>query len=238
MLKETLTILQRNLPVVLLYLGAAAALSALRLAGNWYMSGGDFEGARTSAEQTYFVVADLTMALLAAAVQVVVFNTLGAAADRPLWKQMPLREAFARFYQLWLIINLLVLAGFQSIQWVMTTAGDSSGASLFLLWLVLSGFVLPYGAAVMFYRDTGRTELKLAVLTLVDQLPRLLLVLLLWLSVNALYWVILLSQTLPHYLTPLLVVVVAYFDCVVFVYTWLLCTFHRNNPREDDDWDL
>ena len=238
MLKESLAILQRNLSVVLIFLGVAAALSALRLTGDWLMFGGDFDGPRTSAQQTYLVGADIVMALVTAAVQVVVFNWLGAAADRPLWKVMPLREAFAKFYQLWLIINLLVLAGLQSIQWVAATAGENSGASLFLLWLVISGFALPYGAAVMFHRDSGRAELKLAVLALVDQLPRLLLVLLLWFAVNSLVWAVLLSQTLPVYTSPLLVVVLAYLDCVVFVYTWLLCVFHRDHPRDEDDWDF
>lgn len=238
MLKETFTILQRNLSVVLIFLGAAAALSALRLTGDWFMFDGEFDGPRTSAQQAYLIVADILMAMATAAVQVVVFNWLGAATDRPLWKVMPLREAIAKFFQLWLIINLLVLAGLQSTQWVTASAGDSSGASLFLLWLVLSGFALPFGAAVMFYRNSSRAELKLAAQTLVDQLPHLLLVLLLWFGVNALVWAILLSQTLPVFATPVMVVVLAYLDCVVFVYVWLLCIVHRDHPRDEDDWDF
>ena len=103
---------------------------------------------------------------------------------------------------------------------------------MLVVWILVAGLIVPFGACIMFYGTMARGELVKAIETLLHQLPRLITILLFAWAVSCFAQAMM--GRLPVWASPLVIVIEGYADCVVFSTTWLVCMVHRDEEPEDE----
>lgn len=236
---------QRNLPAALVYV-AAITLLHLTLFAGLLAVGGDVvsEGVPPFPVQVYDLVGGLVTAAAIAALQTVVFARMGREIDRPLWRSPDAADALRRFFQLWLILNLVTVALDQLLQLAYRQNAEAALVFLVFLYGLVVLLSIPVGACIMFSGAFEWKELGTSLAPLVQQAPRTLVLIMLNLfqilllfelvrlrSIRAeepaVFWTV-------YTLAP---VAMAYLDCVVFAGAWHLCIEHRN-ADQDVDFDF
>lgn len=171
--------------------------------------------------------------------QAVVFARLGKSIDRPLWKCRDDREAVRRFFLLWFILNLGMIA----LEQLHANALDWRAAEPAMLLEILYFFafvlVLPIGICVMYSGRLEWTALPETLRPLGRQLPLTLRVMALMALQLALQ--IALQKAFAGQfkdrsaiLIPALTIApAAFLDCLAFCAMWRVCMIHRQSGDED-----
>ncbi|MBI5095781.1 MAG: hypothetical protein HZB26_25535 [Candidatus Hydrogenedentes bacterium] len=243
-LSESFIALRRNAAAVALYVfgisGLNAAAVAVRvLTEDWFK-----QEAHAQFAHTYTVLSSVFLVIVVSLAQVVTFAKLGADIDRPLWRVSGVREAITRFFRIWLILNLLIMATVSLPELIADgPAGDGLKELILLLYVTLVVVCVPMGACVMFRGPETLEEASRCFSPLLHELPRTLLLFLL----GALTIVMELSyygirESMPSKWTAvslslLLFAVSSFIECFVFAGTWLICMTHREHG-EDTDFDF
>ncbi len=103
------------------------------------------------------VVRILALCMLAAAVsgiQTVFFARIGKRIDYPIWRCGGAGEALGRFFSLWLILNLVVLATVSFHLRAMVSGASDLAVTLEFLIMAMAALYIPLGACLM-HRDGG-----------------------------------------------------------------------------------
>jgi len=236
LIRQALATTDRNPKPLVLYVVVLAAASALAKGGLYLLGKGGVENIFLDPTAlAYTIVSAVLVAVLVSATQSVVFGMLGREIDRPLWKLSGSVEALRRFFPLWLVMNLVVVGLELSLQWVLVQIENTSlGALLLALWMMALVLYLPVGAGIMFWGKLEWDKLGEIFAPLLRQIGRTLQIILLSLGVSMLsLYLLSVTAGLP-WLTPAVVVIGGYFDCVIFSGIWLVYLFDRQNPEEVD----
>ncbi len=225
--------LRRNLLPLALYLGLVVLVSAVYRGANQLAGSFVDEGASPPPWMAgYQVIADLFVAAGYSAVQAAVFAALGREIDRPLWKSPDIKDALRRFFMVWFLLNLAVIAVIRAQASALRADAEAATAWLLILLLVLYVAAVPVGACVMYWGRLNWRELPEALAPLGRMLPLTLAVFLLTLGQFLLHLFIL--PLVPQGVTesvPAMAVVdipFALLDCYAFTATWRLCMAHRD----------
>ena len=213
--------LQQNLRTLLLYVGLIASYhSGLLLAYYKFI-----EPVEDTLDPRYlnaytFGTTILT-AFLLAIVQSIFFARFGRKIDRPFWKISGDWEAIKRFFKLWFLLNLGIRALLSIPTAVLARTGNEELAAMLLVFtLGIAVLAVPFGSAVMFYGKLAQDEVKAAIHTLADQFLRLVVLMILAYCVAIVLSSILAAETMNPWLSPLVFIVDAYIDCLVFCCVW------------------
>jgi hypothetical protein len=236
---------QRNLPAALVYAAVSTLLNLVLFLGLIAVGGdADAQDAQRFSVQVYDLVGNLVMAAALAALQTVVFARLGREIDRPLWRSPNAADAMRRFFQLWLILNLIAVAIGQLLQLAGRQEAEAAIVLLVFFYMLVLLFTVPVGACIMFSGAFEWREIGSSLAPLVHQAPRTLILLLLNLFQVALLFELVKLRAIRadepavfwtvFMLAP---VAMAYIDCVVFAGTWHICIEHRN-ADQDVDFDF
>jgi len=246
---------QRNRQSLLLYVGAFVLLNVLLNVLHLALF-----GTRPLDEQPpiilwYMLAVGLVYAVVASAVQSIVFARMGEDIDRPVWRCPTDTEALRRFFMPWFLINLtgIAILHFQGV----AQRVENQEASLVLSGVFLAAylFALPVGVCIMYLGRFRWSELGTALRPLVRQFDLAVLVLLLrfvqftWFMMSyELYvpahrledpgwWTLLQSQVL---FLPLANIPIWVMDCLLFAALWRICMINRDQDVEemDDPFDF
>lgn len=243
-LQAAMAAVQRHLPALGIYTGGVMLAYALGLAVDLLLTGGEpvNPGAISGAERVYGLIVELAQAPILAAASAVAFARIGKDLDRPLWRSPDDRDALARFFQLWLVLILLgtMLGTLYDFADAMEALPLAVLSQLFYLLLFL--VTVPVGACIMFNGPFQWRELGRALAPLGRNLPRTFVLI----AINLFQlWLVFRVAALRQsgegmqwlWISPFVILISAYLDCVVFSGTWLLCIENRN-ADEDPDFDF
>jgi len=232
--------LLRNPGPVGLYIVVAAGTLGVKGIGDVFVGAHLPEDLERFAVQAYQFGMDLFLALGYTAASVIAFSRLGRAIDRPLWKVADDREAFRRFFVLWLILNLGALTIQRLFGRAVVASSSGWADALLLLMCLTSILVVPAGACLMFAgHPRWRTALQ-DLAPLASQWPKTMGVLFInyVAFTGALAFVLWLgAKPALHDALWLRLPVDAGFlvvDCYAFAATWLICVLHRRAMEERD----
>jgi hypothetical protein len=226
---------QRNLVALGLYLAITVGAGAVMLATNYLMGDTGGEPRRDLGVFLYEIAANIVLIACVAAAQAMAFARLGKDIDRPLWKVSGDREALARYFLLWLILNAVVMVLREIAIWLPVLVDDERIGGL-PSWLFAFAAVvyLPIGAAIMFRRGFAWREFGEALAPFRRQLPKTAVVLL-FNGILFFFTLSLIVQTESQkWLGPAIDAISGYFECVVFSAVWLICMLDRQTPEEID----
>lgn len=177
----------------------------------------------------------LALVVLTALIQAVVFARMGKEIDRPLWKSAGDWEALRRYFLLWAVLNALIVVCSSMADFSLTVLDSERLSGMFFLLYVAACVVsVPLGGAIMFGGPLRVRKLGERLLPLMRQMPQTLLVLLLSGAVFFFTLSLVAGTESKPWLLPLLSVIQAYFDCVLFAAVWLICVYDRQNPEETE----
>jgi uncharacterized membrane protein len=226
---EAVEAVQRNVVPLILYMGAVIALVEGRYVFEIYYLHAPESISPGSPLVFYILLMDFGFTAFIALVEAVVFARLAKDIDRPLWKVEGDGDAIRRFYGLWFALGLIG----------MLTARLSGG--ILLPVIIVYSVLTPFGACVVFHGRLKGNEIGPMLEPLAAEFPNTMLVLLLNFAQLAL--VIALALQIPKdtlawtWQVPLVHGVAAYFNCVVFAATFMICKTHRDT-FEDVDIDF
>jgi hypothetical protein len=231
--------LQHNLRTLLLYVGLATAYQSAFLFGEHTFILPIEETLDPVYLDAYAFSTTLLHALCWAALQSICFARLGRKIDQPLWKISGDWESLKRFFKLWFLLDLGALT-LMSVAFNVGSGMDDKSAAMMLIMLALGAVVTvaPFGIAVMFHGRFGPEEVKAALSTLGAQLPRAAVVVLMAFFVSMFLIDIQATENFAIGLRPLLYIVDAYVDCLIFCCIWYLCMLNRDEDTEDIDFDF
>lgn len=236
MVAKALEALQRNRVSLLFYVTLTTLVQTARNLADVLLIKPASETIAPLYLTVYGFSADLFVAVGLAAVQAVGFARIGREMDRPLWKVEGDREAFKRFFQLWLVLDLIALSSLRMIERLVAGLDDPAAAfSLLIVWVMATSAFVVFGAAVMFYGRVAREEIGAAVNTLIDEFPRTAAV---WFLACAFSIFVLLPGQVPLWAFPLLALIDGAVTCLIFSASWLICMYHRDEDDRDTDFDL
>lgn len=239
MFSEAFQGLQQNLRTLLLYAGSITLCQSGRLLVELLYLVPVKETLDPRYLNAYTFSATILTALVLAAIQSVCFARFGEKIDRPFWKISGDWEAIKRFYKLWFLLDLGILTLMSIPTAILDQTGDEElAAMLQVLTLGIAVLALPFGSAVMFYGKFAREEVKAAIHTLASQFPRVIVIMALNYCVAIVLSSILAAETMTPWLSPLVFIVDAYVDCLIFCCIWYLCIAHRDEDTEDIDFDF
>ena len=225
---------QRNYVPLLIYAVIGAAfLGATVLIQTIVIDEVDLSGLEQGG-RFYPILMGIATAVVFSIAKTIAFLGFAADIERPVWKAHQEDGAFFKFYAFWFTLGLIDVAGLNLI--VLSPLEASTRQSLFMMWTVVSACMTPFGACVMFFGNTTRTELGLALHTMITQLPRMVLICFIGLLISGALQGLQLS--LESYFLPVLAIVYAYFDCFIFSYCWELCRDQREIEENSDDLDF
>lgn len=181
---------------------------------------------------------------ISAALQAIFFGYLGKVIDRPLYKLDGAGEAIRRFFVMWLLLNMVMLAISEFTNRLMI---DEHPAAMGVLTILVVWYVvyLPVGASIMFHGSAKREELSEALAPISRMFPQVILVLLLRMA-EVLLLLTFGAAAIPTEevsfmwvpgalaLTTMLVLL----ECVSFAAMWEICRVHRDTDDEDDEFDF
>lgn len=235
MVREGFEVVQQHWRILFAYVAVAVTIHLIHLGADEIFLSEDWIEANPSAFSAYVLGFEIFVTFSAAVSRSLFFARLGREIDKPFWKSNGDGDSIRRFLGLWFILNLITIGSLNLVSSIGQSEPDSA-LTLIVMWILFNGLLVPFGACVMFYGSAGREELVKAMDTLLRQFPRLATVLLL--SYAVMCFVLAVMPAVPPWGVPLLVVVQAYVDCVVFSTTWLICMVHRDEEPEDEDFDF
>lgn len=226
---------QRNLKSLAIYAGAAVLLSSA-MQGVTELMGGALENPY---ENPAVVLAglgsDLFLVIAFAALQSIVFSRMGKNIDRPLWKISGDWEALCRYFPLWFVLNGIIFVIKDLANYALVALDNTNlFVSLFLLLMLFAVIYIPAGAAIMFGGAVHLPTLGEVLRPLVRQGSRTLVILFFAGLVFFFSQYLVLATASARWLWPLISIVEAYFDCVIFAAIWIICMYDRQNPEESD----
>lgn len=227
---------QRNYVALLIYAAIIAAYLGLRVAiENWLIADFDLSALDSNANARYYILgAGVTTAATAAIGQAIAFLRMGEDIERPVWKVRQQPGALARFWGFWFTINLIAVTSSLLIN--LSPLELSTKESMQILYLFAEALLVPFGATVMFFGGTSRTDLANALSMMFHQLPGFLIIALL--NFMASTFLTSLIRDLPSGALPALGIVSCYLDCFVFAFCWELCRNQREIEENMDDLDF
>lgn len=239
LLKDATDAIQRNLGLLAAYTGVTLVAGGLLMA--WRIAL-DFEWVplETPWRQAATLAIGMVVIVPYAAAQAVLLSRFGQDIDRPLWKVSGNRDALTRFFGLWYTLSLIPLVtrvGADYVGAVWAEAAMGVLLTLLLAYFLLGIFLVPVGAAIMFF---GRAEWRLvpeALAPLGRQFPGTLILLMPGIVQFILFECIQdPERNLPLALVSAaaVYVIVSYLDCFAFAATWVLCIVDRETPEEQD----
>lgn len=233
-LRQAIQAVQRNIGPLLVYL-AAAFVAVAAAKGSSLLIGEPDNPYKQPATLLLSILVSLLLSLITAAFQATIFARMGKEIDRPLWKSAGDWEALRKYMALWTGLNLLVLAFIQMFHFAITALDNEAVGSFFLLLYAMATVLyVPFGAAMMFGGDVSLKRAGERLTPLMRQMPQTLAVLLLSGMVFVFLHMLLPQTQSQPWLLPLLAVIEAYFNCVVFAAVWLICVYDRQNPEETE----
>jgi hypothetical protein len=234
-LRLAMETVQQNLKSLAIYAAAAVLLSS-GVQSLTELLGGPLENPY---EDPVMVIAglgsDLFLIISFAVLQSIIFSRMGKNIDRPLWKISGDWEALRRYFPLWFALNavIFILKDVSTYAIVVLDSQNLAGA-LFLLLTFFAIIYIPAGAAIMFGGPVQLSALGEVLRPLIRQAPRTLIVLMFAGLVFFFSHYLVLATASARWLWPLISIVEAYFDCVIFAAIWLICMYDRQNPEESD----
>lgn len=195
----------------------------------------------------YLVGSRIVLVAFIAVADTICFSRIGREVDKPYWRVTDDREAFSRFYRLWLLLGLGNLVYGQIIE--RTVGGNEERAGAFflgvsyLIWIVL---LHALGAAIMFQGRVARDEVSEAFAVLGRHAAQVMALCLFGIMAG-----ILLAGTHSSMMTAelpllfeltagaLLAAIDGYVSCLLFAFMWLVCRYDRDHfERDREDFDL
>ncbi len=224
-----------------LYIALAMGVVSLKLAIMYALTGGgDMPDDPEMPVRLVELVTDLVLAGTWAFAQTVAFSWLGQDLDRPLWRIKGIRDAMARFFYLWLMLDLLIIV-FSTIAGKLLEADITSpmGQFMLLLFMTMQVIAIPIGAAIMFHGELKWRELGQSLAPLGRQFFATFMVV----AFSACILVALLFIVLPAtadrlWMRPLIEIPSGFTECMVFAATWFICIMDREAEPEGDDFDF
>lgn len=208
------------------YAVAVVAAQSLFRAADLAIHGG--EGAWVS------VVRFLALCMLAAAVsslQAVFFTKLGKRIDYPVWRCGDAGEALRRFFSLWLILNLVVLATVSFHLRAMISGASDLAVTLEFLIMAMAALYIPLGACLMRRDVSASGDAASAFLPLLRQLRLVFPVMLLGIAQLFLLRVLQFAVPMDTVRGLLLVTAadapLAALDCLMFAMMWRVLMHDR-----------
>jgi hypothetical protein len=239
MFAEAFRGLQQNLRTLALYVALIVSLHSGLLIANLEFIEPVKETLDPLHLNLYKFSTTILTALCWACIQSICYARFGHNIDRPFWKVDGDWEALRRFFKLWFLLDLGALTLFSVPDALLSATGDETLALAFFYFaLAVAILAAPFGTAVMFNGKFGREEVKAAATTLVNQLPRVFVIMILTYCVAMLLSQLLIAETMTPWLSPLVYIVDAYFDCLIFCCIWHLCMVDRDEDTEDIDFDF
>lgn len=223
---------QYNLRSLAVYAGLAVVLSAILV----IVRRGAEDSALANPLDPTSLLITASVVFVGAVAQTTAFTWMGQRLGRPLWK-FDLGEGFREFFGLWLFIQTLEAALWIASSAVHYTRGDDS-LTLSVIFASIPIFVLttPAGACVMYQGRLNAGAFKAAARVLVDCLPQ---ALVLFLFSGAVFFFILtLHGGVVDWAAPLISIIGAYFDVVIFGAAWALAADHERTSDDHNDLDF
>lgn len=172
---------------------------------------------------------------VAAAAQVIAFSEFAARIDRPLWKVRGWKDPLRRFFSLWFLLQLGAILMFKALDKIAAvSANEDLNLALFLQALLYVALIVPLGVCLMF---AGRPFAWKSLVPLVNRPGAAAAIIVFSFFVTAWLQISLLSQgkDAPFYVTPLIDLLSACFDFIIFAAMWALCMFDRQHGPPDYD---
>lgn len=239
MIKEAFAAVQRNRRSLLLYVAIIFGLHSVKLLCDYFLGQVAEAEIPPTVEHAYAFVSDIVAAAVYAVAQCTAFARIGREMDRPFWKIEGDGEALRRFFKLWFLLDLAGILLLRIVDgYASELDGESISVVLFFFWIIIAVLLVPFGASVMFYGQVGKEEVLRAATTLIDQLPRTMLVLLMGYVIASIVIGIQMAGILPPWATPSLAILDGFGDCLIFCAVWLICIYHRDEDAEGPDLDF
>ena len=184
----------------------------------------------------YDLFCRLTIVLLTALAQSIVFSRMARDIDKPLWRYATDREALVQFFPLWTGINFVVV-GLFTLAGMALADSENSAQILYLMALLLAAFSIPIGVTIMFRGKVTLETSQEALAVFSRQFPKMLVVIL------ASFWFVFFSLFLAAqtseqpFLRPFINIIGIYFDCLLCAATIQICRIDRETP-EDTSFDF
>lgn len=235
MLKQALSHLKNSPQAVFLYTGITVLYVALKVYGESLYMPDKQELELEDFPKHYLLISGLVTALFYATVQALIFPILGKEIDKPLWKIPQTIHSFIKFFSFWFAMHFLTL-----MLRLMIMQNDllmDERANLFLMWLIFSTTIIPFGATIMFYGDTSIDGLKQTLSTIFGQFPYYLVTCLVTFFIYSTLYSFIFTG-IPDTAIPLLELVGSLTDLIIFAYCWEICKKHRDELENMDDLDF
>lgn len=230
----------RNPRALVLYIVLVMGVAGGKLAVMYPFTGGETLEDPQLAVRLVDLLTDLALAGTYAFAQTVAFSWLGQDLDRPLWRVKGIKDALTRFYPVWLMLDLLILA-FSTIAGKLLVAdiNNSLGQFMMLLFLVMQIIAIPIGAAIMFHGELKWRELGQSLAPLGRQFFSTFLVVCFSGTVLVMLLFVLLPATAEVlWLRPFIEIPGGLAECVIFAATWFICIMDREADTANDDFDF
>lgn len=235
MFKNALAHVQQGYKALLVYAGIVAGYVALKVLIETLLLHGIDTNSPQDIAIPYYITAGLLDAFFYALASALAFPILGRQIDHPLWDFKPTLPNFLHFFSLWFTLYLISITSLLLI--TLTNIPDETKSSFIILWLLLQTLLLPIGATIMFYGTLNRDTIAPIIDTFLSQLPY-------YIATSfctfLLYTVFMQFQrgSFPPVALPLLEIISAYAECLIFSFCWELCKRHRTAQEESDDLDF
>ncbi len=237
---EAFRAVMRNPRALALYIVLAMGAAGAKLAAMHLCTGGETLGNPGLTVRLLTLLTDLALVAIYAFAQTVAFSWLGQDVDRPLWRVKGLKDALARFYSLWLILDLLIIA-LNSIaaRQLNADATNALGHIMMLLFLSLQVISIPIGAAIMFHGELKWRELGQSLAPLGRQFfATTLVVVFSGCTLVLLLFFLLPSSGSRLWLRPLVEIPGGLAECIIFTATWRICIMDRDADTDDGYYEF
>ena len=189
---------------------------------------------------------DLVFVSIITVTQCIIFMRFGRVIDNPLWKCEDDKEALARFFVLWLMLNLFLNLINQFEE--KAILNESADLSAFLNVIFIGGviFLIPVGTSIMHWGRLEWSEVGVALRAITRHfektLPVLMLGFLSFLLAPILFLILspIHGQLNLKLLVPTLAIIIpAAIELLAFTVMWQVCMIHRDTPpEENNDFDF
>jgi hypothetical protein len=178
------------------------------------------------------IALDLLLIVVASAAQSIAFSRMGKEIDKPLWKIGGDLEALKRYFGLWFVLNFMAISFNEAANYFLLADRQDIGGMFFLLFCLVNTVYIPIGACIMFHGRFDRGQLAEHLKPLFRQVAMAFAIFMFSAGIVILFIVLVAQTQAQPWMLPIINVVIAYFDCVVFAATWLLCMHDRMHPEE------
>jgi hypothetical protein len=187
---------------------------------------------------------DVALTGIIAGLQSVVFASMGAEIDRPLWKNSGHTDALRRFLPLWFIISLIYLAMVRMQGSLYDQGLESASATLLLPRILWSCAYIPIGVCIMHGGKLVWEEIPDRLAPIIHHAPQAAVAFGLG-FLQFLVWDVIIATIPEAYHKSALVLGLAnapliLLECLAFVVMWHVCMAYRDTAPErgDDDFDF